>query len=181
MRHLFAVALAGLFASSGFAAPSPPDSWGKAGVTLAQYHYDAVDCAVQGYNLDISKTEDAKEFVRASRQLDNLPSGMTIQTTGSTVTNIVDFADIQQHIIASMRPEERFKRIKQMQLAKIDECLVARGYSKFHLTDEQRRRLSKLKFGSDERRAYLYTLATDPAVLQGQKVPAQPQAMPQPR
>lgn len=180
MPRLFAVSLLGFAASSLSAAPAPPDSWGKAGVTLAQYRQDAVDCAIEGYNLDISKTEDAKEFVRASRELENMPGGMTIQTAstgtsnGNSITDIVDWADMQQHVVASVRPEERFKNIKQMQLAKTDECLVKRGYSKFHLTDEQRHQLSKLKFGSDERRQYLYRLASNPAVLASQKSVAQP-------
>lgn len=180
MRRLFAVSLVGLIATSLGAAPAPPDSWGKAGVSLAQYRQDAVDCAIQGYNLDISKTDDAKEFVRASHELDNVPGGMSIQmastgtANGNSVTDMVDWSDMQQHIVASARPEERFKHIKQMQVAKIDQCLMQRGYSKFHLTDEQRHRLSKLKFGSDERRQYLYGLATDPTVLHTQAAAVQP-------
>ena len=180
MRRLFAVSLLGLAASSLIAAPAPQDSWGKAGVSLAQYRQDAVDCAIQGYNLDISKTDDAKEFVRASRELENVPGGMTITTTGagtsnaSSVADIVDWSDIQQHIVASARPEERFKHIKQMQIATTDQCLTQRGYSKFQLTDEQRHQLSKLKFGSDERREYLYRLASNPTVLQSQAAAVQP-------
>jgi hypothetical protein len=59
-------------------------------------------------------------------------------------------------------------------VAQDEQCLMQRGYSKFRLTDEQRKRLSKLRAGSDERRAYLYGLASDPAVLQSQKAAAQP-------
>jgi hypothetical protein len=182
MRHLFAVALSALMASTAAASPAPEDSWGKPGVSLTQYRQDSIDCAVQGYNLDISKTEDAKEFVRASRELDSLPGGLiaTSTATGPASANSVnvmsDWAGMQQHIIESIRPEERFKSIKQMQLARIDECLVDRGYSKFRLTDDQRRRLRKLKFGSDERRVYLYRLASSPAVLATQRAPAEPSA-----
>ena len=167
--------------SSASAAPAPQDSWGKAGVSLAQYRQDAVDCAVQGYNLDISKTEDAQAFVRASRQLDNIPGGATIAETttpgspnDNSINVMVDFSIAQQHIIDSVRPEQRFKNIKQMQIGKVDECLVQRGYSKFRLTDEQRHRLSKLKFGSEQRREYLYELASNPSILASQKLAAQP-------
>jgi hypothetical protein len=181
MRHLFAVASSALVVSTaGVSAPAPGDSWGKPGVSFTQYRQDSVDCAVQGYTLDISKTEDAREFVRASRELDNLPGGL-IETSTATgpasadsVNIMSDWAGMQQHIIDSVRPEERFKSIKQMQLTRIDQCLVDRGYSKFRLTDDQRHRLGKLKFGSEQRRQYLYSLATSPAVLATQKASSQP-------
>jgi hypothetical protein len=180
MRRLFAVSLIALIASSAAAAPAPPNSWGKAGVSLVQYRQDAVDCAVQGYNLDISKTDDAKEFVRASRQLDTA-QGMTSIRASSTPGDpngnsydILGSAEFQQHIVDSIRPEERFKSIKKLQIATTDECLVKRGYSQFILTDDQRHHLSKLKFGSDERRAYLHSLASDPAVLRNQRVAGEP-------
>ena len=180
MRRLFAVVVVSLLATSVNAAPAPQESWGKAGISLAQYRQDALDCGKAGYALDISNTDDAQQFVRASRELNNLPGPSISQTVGtgsgapSSVDVTVNYANIQQHIIERIRPEERFKHIKQMQLAKTDECLVQRGYSKFRLTDEQRRRLSHLKFGSDERRAYLYGLASNAAVLDSQKVAAQP-------
>ena len=170
-----------LVMSSASAAPAPQDSWGKAGVSLAQYRQDAVDCATAGYNLDISKTEDAQAFVRASRQLDNIPGGGTVQITSApgspdnnSINAMLDFSDTEQHIIDSVHPEQRFREIKKMQLSKVDDCLVQRGYSKFRLNGEQRHRLSKLKFGSDQRREYLYRLASDPNVLASQKTPAQP-------
>jgi hypothetical protein len=175
MRHLFAVSLVGLVAASAAAAPAPPDSWGKAGVSLTQYRQDAIDCAVEGYALDISKTNDAQAFVRATRELDSVPGGLIAQTIGmnptANVVDVVSWAGVQAHIIDSLRPEERFKNIKAMQLAQTDACLMQRGYSKFRLTDDQRRQLRHLKFGSDERRAYLYSLASNPAVLEAQREP----------
>jgi hypothetical protein len=175
MRRFLAVSLLGLAATLAGAAPAPEDSWGKGGVSLAQYRQDAIDCAVQGYSLDISKTEDAQEFVRATRELESIPGGMIVQNIGSSpATNSVDvvsWAGIQQHIVDSIRPEERFKNIKAMQVAATDQCLISRGYSKFRLTDDQRRQLKHLKFGSDQRRVYLYSLATNPAVLQSQREP----------
>jgi hypothetical protein len=103
---------------------------------------------------------------------------LIVQNIGSTpATNSVDvvsWSGIQQHIVDSVRPEERLKHIKQMQLAKTDECLVQRGYSRFRLTEDQQRHLRHLKSGSDERRAYLYSLASDPAVLAAQRLAAQP-------
>jgi hypothetical protein len=182
MRHLFALSLSAVVVSTvAAAAPAPEESWGKAGVSLARYRQDAIDCAVQGYALDISNSQDAKEFVRASRELDNIPGGVITTTNagvpGANSVNVMsDWAGMQQHIIDSIRPDERFKSIKQMQVAATDRCLVSRGYSKFRLTEEQRRRLRKLKFGSDERRVYLYRLASSPVVLTTQRAPAEPSA-----
>lgn len=185
MRRLFAVSLFSiLVAGSAIAAPAPKESWGKAGITPAQYRKDAIECGLQGYYLDISKTDDAKAFVSASQQLDTVTTGastpMTVESnpTGQNTTNAADqalqYANQQQRIVDNVRPNERFKSIKEMLIAKTDECLVHRGYSKFELTDEQRHALRKLKYGSDERRAYLYSLASNPTVVQSQSVPAQP-------
>jgi hypothetical protein len=44
-------------------------------------------------------------------------------------------------------------------------CLVKRGYKEFRLTAAERAKLAKLPAGSDERRKFLYDLATDPEVL----------------
>ena len=185
MRHLFAVALLlGLLPAYVSGAPAPRESWGKAGVTLAQYRSDATYCGLQGYYTDISKTDDAKAFVKASKQLDAITAGasapMTLESnaTGPDSTNAADqaaeYADQQQHIVENVRPDERYKSIKKTLVANTEECLEKRGYSKFELTDAQRHALRRLKVGSDERRAYLYSLASDPAVLANQKSAEQP-------
>lgn len=185
MRHLFASSLvAGLFAVCASAAPAPKESWGKAGITLAQYRSDSIYCGLQGYYTDISKTDDAQAFVKASRQLDAVTAGasapMTVESnaTGPDTTNAADeaaqYADQQQHIVDNVRPEERYKNIKKTLVGNTEQCLEKLGYSKFELTDAQRHALSKLKAGSDERRAYLYSLASDPAVLAKQKPPSKP-------
>ena len=184
MRRLFAVSLFLLFASSAVAAPAPTESWGKAGVSFEQYRRDSVECGREGYYLDVSKTEDAKEFVRASHQLDTLNRAMSPRTTsaGSTgpvstdaVNQMTGFAVSQQHIIDGVRPEERFRNIKQTLQSTTDNCLVGRGYSKFTLTDDQSHRLRKLKLGSAGRHAYLFKLAADPTILATQAVPSLPQ------
>ena len=185
MRRLFAVSLISTaMAGAALAAPAPEESWGKAGITLDQYRQDALDCGLQGYYTDISKTEDAKEFVRASRRLDTMTTGSNSpNTTGAggsgpvstdSVQQLATYAADQQHVVDSLHPEERFRSIKKTLESTTERCLIQRGYSKFALTDEQRRKLRHLKAGSDERRAYLYSLASNPAVLQSQRATAQP-------
>jgi hypothetical protein len=182
MRHLFAVSLFGiLLATSAASAPAPKESWGKGGITLAQYRQDSLECGLKGYYTDISKTDDAKAFVNASKQLDAVTTGastpMTLGSngTGPDTTNALDqmaqYADEQQHIVDNVRPDERFKSIKKTLESAADHCLISRGYSKFELTDDQRHTLKHLKAGSDQRRQYLYSLASNPTVLQSQRAP----------
>jgi hypothetical protein len=184
MRGLLIIPLVALLhPASANSAPAPEESWGKAGVSLAQYRQDALDCALKGHYLDISKTDDAKAFVKASRELDAVTTGasapavagangMGSSTTDSSVDQMVEYANQQQHIVESVRPDQRFHSIKRMLVDRTGQCLANRGYSKFRLTDEQRHRLRKLKFGSEERRVYLYNLGSNPTVLQSQGVGA---------
>jgi hypothetical protein len=185
MRPVFAIPLLALvLPASANSAPAPEESWGKAGVPLAQYRQDALECALKGHYLDISKTDDAKAFVKASRQLDAVTTGASAPAivgangTGPNSTDSVDqmveYANRQHHIVESVRPEERFHSIKRMLVDRTGQCLANRGYSKFRLTEEQRHQLRKLKFGSDERRLYLYNLGSNPTVLQSQGVAANP-------
>jgi hypothetical protein len=185
MRSLFGIPLLALILpASANSAPAPEESWGKAGVSLAQYRKDALDCALNGHYTDISKTDDAKAFVTASRQLDAVTNGASAPNiTGASgggpnstdsIDQIARYADQQQHIVSSVRPEQRFHSIKRMLVDRTDQCLASHGYVKFRLTDEQRHQLRKLKFGSEERRVYLYNLGSNPAVLQSQGVPATP-------
>ncbi|HZU50889.1 MAG TPA: hypothetical protein VE968_03340 [Sphingomicrobium sp.] len=180
MRHLFAVSLGSwMIASAATAAPAPKESWGKAGITLAQYRQDSLECGLKGYYTDISKTDDAKAFVNASKQLDAITTGASApMTLGSnatgpdtTVDQMAQYADEQQHIVDNVRPDERFKSIKKTLESAADQCLISRGYSKFELTDDQRHALRHLKAGSDQRRQYLYSLASNPTVLQSQRAP----------
>jgi len=185
MGRLLPVSLCAAFlASTVHSAPAPQESWGKPGISLDQYRQDWLECGIKGYYTDVANTEDAKVLVRASRQLDNLPNNFSPNTTGASstgpsTTDVADqvgqYAAAQQHVIDSARPELRFRNIKKMLEATAAECLIKRGYSRFTLTDDQRRVLRKLKAGSDQRRGYLYSLASNPAVLQNQRAtPSQP-------
>ena len=50
MRGLFAIPLLALvLPASANSAPAPEESWGKAGVPLAQYRQDALECALNGH------------------------------------------------------------------------------------------------------------------------------------
>lgn len=183
MRRLFAVStLVGLIALPAFAAPAPQESWGKAGVSLAQYRQDSLECGLKGHYTDVSNTQDAKVLVDASRQLDTMQSTFAPNTTGSSgsgpastdvASQMGQYAATQQHIVYNARPQLRYRNIKHTLEAATAECLVQRGYSKFALTGEQRRALRRLQPGSDQRRAYLHAIASDPLVLSHQSAARQ--------
>lgn len=80
----------------------------------------------------------------------------------------IKFANTQQRILHSARPEQQFDDIRDLLQSTVDQCLAARGYSRFELTEDQRHAIAKLKIGSEARRTFLYRLASDPAVLAAQ-------------
>ena len=63
------------------------------------------------------------------------------------------------------------RALKQGMVAVVEDCLKGRGYVQFRLTDEQREMLSRLDRGSDARREYLYSLASNAEVLDAQALP----------
>ncbi|HVU29930.1 MAG TPA: hypothetical protein VHE36_05965 [Sphingomicrobium sp.] len=170
MRHLFAIAL--IFVSAPAApAPAPSESWGKVGVTFGQYRQDSIDCGTKGYTTDVADSDAAKTLVRASRRLENLSANGVSGT--DPMDQAIQFANENQRIVDQARPEKQFREVKGILQSVVDRCLIERGYSKFRLTDDQRRRLTRLKFGSEKRREYLYSLAVNPSVLKSQSVAVQ--------
>lgn len=171
-RRIFPLVLAAA-ALPAMAAPAPQTSWGKPGVSEAQYRADALDCARQGYDLDIADTDDAKAFVRGSRELDDATQSAGTAAPGANpVETSVIIANQQEQIRRGIDPERRMARIHALMEKTVARCLTARGYARFALTEAQRRQLRKLAAGSAGRRAYLFALASDPAILAHQQVPA---------
>jgi hypothetical protein len=123
-------------------------SWGKSGVSFADYRDDAVTCGRQAAALDLRNSDPAKALVLASRLIDN-------------AIDVADAGDAMQ--IAS--PERNFAKAGDLLQGALERCLHERGYRKFKLTAEQRHKLSKLKPGSEARHHYLYSLGSDPNVL----------------
>ncbi len=178
MRRFVAICLIAVFAASPAPAPAQKreiqTSWGKAGVSFDQYRTNSIECGSQGYYLDISKTEDARAFVRGSRELDQVVTDVAEPGNpyASVWTNLysLNTANNSQRIVNGVRPEKRMAHLGGIMLEKIEQCLATRGYRKFALTTEQRHRLAHLPIGKPERHAYLYSLASDPAVLQAQAI-----------
>ena len=80
------------------------------------------------------------------------------------------YAASSERIRSGARSEKHIGDLKLAMLGIVERCLVDRGYSRFALTAEQRKALRKLRKGSDQRHAYLHSLASDPIVLEQQAI-----------
>jgi hypothetical protein len=144
-------------------------SWGKPGVSLSDYQLDASICANAALELDVASHPATKQLIRASHAMDNAyaqvgrspPNGVGAVYGGGPDTSWL--RDVY-------RVDGSFYQIKGMMLQVLDGCLTGLGYKEFTLTGEQRARLGKLRRGSQQRRAYLHSLASDPNVLSRQGV-----------
>jgi hypothetical protein len=140
-------------------------SWGKPGVSLVQYRLDAGVCAAKAMSLDVADTPAARQMVKASQALETaLTSTRMITTSHPGGVWFVPGADTN-HIRDSFGVDKAMNQIKAIQMQSLRSCLAERGYREFRLTTEQRQRLRKLPVGSSKRRAFLYELARDPAII----------------
>jgi hypothetical protein len=165
--RLAIITLAVTLPAMALAAPAPPSSWGKPGVSLATYRAESIGCAMRAYYTDVSDTNAAKSFVEGSRQIE------TILDSGG---DEMQKAAMVGHVEDGVQPERRIRELKAFQTSLLAKCLTDHGYHRFRLTDDQRRHLEKLKAGSDARHAYLHRLASDPAILSAQAEPDPPAA-----
>jgi hypothetical protein len=168
-------------AAPASAESKPVDSWGRAGVDLETYRTDALECALMGHYADVSQTEQAEKFIRATKRLENSddssmgPAVATVAadnaTAPDTMYRMAAIAARTEQIRASIRPEKLINELHIGLVGVVETCLLDRGYSQFRLTESQSQALSRLKKGSDERRQFLHALAADPAVLEDQALP----------
>ncbi len=170
---LLAIA-ATLAALPAAAEPKPVDSWGRAGVTYETYRNDSLECGLIGYYADVSQTQQARDFVRATRQMegvDNSNYSAPGASAAQTMDGVIMQARQYEQIRRSIRPERRIEELKRGMEAVVGDCLRERGYVRFRLTEDQRKMLIKPDRGSEDRRAFLYRLASDGAVLASQALP----------
>ena len=167
----------------------PVTSWGKAGISMLDYRTDSGQCALIGatYGYDGSGTRTAGTITGQNAGVPPLPpsgaaaassaaSGGTGATNAgsrnspgaSTSRDDATVSDYANRAAMQQRTEEMAAQRARNDALKF--CLASRGYTEFELTREQRAKLAQLPRGSDERRDYLYSLATNADVLNAQKV-----------
>ncbi len=142
-------------AAAGSISAGKQNSWGKSGVSLEQYAADSAECAGAAANMDLSGTGPAQAL-----------ASMYVTPSGHWAYRRFD-------IYASYRlpaPEVHLNRLATIMRRELERCLTERGYVRFKLTDEQYEVLDALEPGSDERRAYLHSLASDPTIVARQAI-----------
>ncbi|MBV9882402.1 MAG: hypothetical protein JO276_05280 [Sphingomonadaceae bacterium] len=136
-------------------------SWGRAGVGLAAYHSDALDCANRAYGVDVAMRPYGPAAAAFGAYL--LPAAVwTSLTPGRVPVYSTDYVEGYRHAAW-------VDTVQQLQ-AVVDSCLTERGYRRFRLTSAQMRRLRGLAQGSAEREAYLHSLGSDAQVLSAQGI-----------
>src|ERR1700712_1915351 len=146
-------AAAGLGSAS--AASRPTLSWGKSGMSYEAYRADATACLRAAASTDLTGTEPAEALVLASRRIET-----AMNSDPWSVAEATDMA----------RPDLRIRQARDIIQARLNHCLVAHGYSRFRLTDAQRRQLNHFNLRQPERQVYLHSLASDPQILASQSV-----------
>jgi hypothetical protein len=187
-----AAAACTLLITAASAAPLPRESWGKAGISFAQYRSEAIGCARFGANLDVSHTEAAAVLIDASRKIDTItengvPNSGNQQSdifpsagaaAGSTLdvsydpgmARSLELSHRYGEVLAGARPEKQIHDVGVLMRGTVAQCLSQLGYQRFRLTQEQQRHLAHLRRGSDARQHYLFSLASDPQVLSAQTI-----------
>ena len=182
---------AAVLAACSINSSAPPTAWGKVGVSMLDYRTDGGQCAV------LAATANGKDNSTAihgenGKVPPNVPQGSAQAgsaaasggavgggqgASSSATTNSGSMyrdnasPDFVNRAAEQQRTQEMAAQRYRNDMLK--SCLAGRGYTEFELTPQQRSELAQLPQGSDERRAYLYKLGTDPEVLKKQSVAPQ--------
>jgi hypothetical protein len=184
------VCVAAVLVACSMNSGTPLTAWGKKDVSMLDYRTDAGQCALIAVTMS-TDGNGANTAGGISGQNpappSQGPSGSGVSpgvilpgssgprpSSGSQTANSPTYRDSASADFVNRAANQQRAQEMAAQRARNDAlrfCLVNRGYTEFELTGEQRAALSRLPQGSEERRAYLYKLGTDPDVLTRQSLP----------
>ncbi len=154
MGYVLLTSAALVIVACGAAQANPTvSSWKKPANTYEQFVSDSIVCAKHGYFRNVANDEPAKAFVRGWRTADdnlNRPSN-----------GMADTVESYSDTIRRTQPARRMEQVQALHVGDVEQCLTKKGYSKFYLSKNQAKRLSKLQRGSEARRQYLYKLSIE--------------------
>jgi hypothetical protein len=191
MKSIALVAgLAAALAGCSINGAAPVTAWGKKDVSMLDYRTDGGQCAVlaatSNPDANGANTAGGMNGANGTQRLpppgangsgvsSGPPSGAGAAASGTNAPSLGGgmyaenmSPDVVQRAATQQRNAEMAAQRARNDALK--SCLVNRGYTEFELTAEQRAQLDKLPQGSEERRAYLYKLGTNPDVLTKQSV-----------
>jgi hypothetical protein len=171
MPRLFVSLVPVLLLAAGTASARPqPLSWGKAGISYADYRADATACLRVAAGTDLTGTEPANALIEGTRRINTALARDLTPMVGGGFDPLITAANAVAQARYQARPDLRFRQAREILQARLDHCLEGRGYQRFHLSQEQSRRANHWSQRDPARQAYLYSLASDPAVLRAQSV-----------
>jgi hypothetical protein len=176
------------FLAGACATSSPPLAWGKSGVSRVEYGNDVGMCSglavmektnpelnkaggLQGKNNAVEMGKDGSAGtpqVPENRQ--NQEHQSAPMPTGGGFSGMAS-ADFATRAANAQRAQEMAAQRAKSEAMK--SCLAQRGYRPFKLSADQRAKLAALPKGSDAHHEYLYSLASDPAIVDKQVVVSQ--------
>jgi hypothetical protein len=162
-------------AVSPSAAKTFRSSWGKAGVSFADYRADAIACGEEASAMDLAGSDPARALAAASRLMESEPNAApaavrdSTQAPGAAIDSLA-LAGAAPSAQQMVGPDRQIAKAGDLMRTRLERCLAGRGYHAFKLTGEQRKALSKLPVGSDARHAFLHRLGSDPDVLSRQGI-----------
>jgi hypothetical protein len=156
-------------------------AWGKPGVSRVDYGTDVGMCTglaivqktgnqtksaggTDGRNNEVSKNTEGASGSQTAPPSPNAGVSGPIPAGGSY--SGMASADFAQR--AANQQQTREMADKRAKAESFRTCLVERGYREFALTSEQQIELSRHRKGSDGHFEYLYTLGSNPAVVEKQ-------------
>src|SRR4051812_29221311 len=103
-------------------------SWGKAGISLAQYRQDAIECGRNAAATDLAGTDPAKAFVIGSRLMENDPTvgpGATADPTAgpAAAADAVAGAGSSPGVMRMIGPERQFAKAGDILEGALELCL----------------------------------------------------------
>ena len=171
----------GTFALGGCATSSQQLAWGKPGVSRIDYGTDVGMCmglsvvqkagnqtnsagGTEGRNAEPVRNSEGGSGSQTAPPNQNAGVSAPLPAGGSY--SGMASADFAQR--AANQQQSREMAEKRARAEAFRTCIVERGYREFTLTKEQQAELARHRKGTDEHVEYLYTLGSDPAVVEKQ-------------
>lgn len=133
----------------------PYVSWGKQGVSFAQYRAESVDCAYAGATKNFTDQAAYKDARR----------GLNMQDAELERGDTTEYVMIYRRNLRS-----NVSKLQTYLVGNVEKCLLGRGYKPFFLTRDQKRNLDRLKPGSRERFEFLHGLGSSGEILSEQAI-----------
>lgn len=152
--------------SSALAATPQAYSWGRPGASREAFDGGSRACMLQAARRDVAGDAATKRYVRGAAVMDrevNVPPMVPTDDAFAISTR-------QVLVRRAYAPDRQVDALQSQLQSEVDQCLVRSGYVRFALTREQARMLRRYQPGSEQRKAYLYTLGSDVRIVEAQKM-----------